>query len=484
MSAKENKAETLDSILIEAQNKIGHLFQEISQKNKGPLQNSEDLSTILYYFENLQNANKSFQEIFRIKREIMGVFRGILLLNNVELEINEKKKNFENFCNENIQKINSLNIIKSITKESKSYIDLIKNIQKNKKNSDELSKENFRLKEEFEKLKTKTDELNKENSGLKLNQAKKEENLLKNLIKNEDQLLDKHDEVLLKRKKRELSEKFGKEIQALKDKIQELENENMTLFTENLRMKGLEANYRDIKARLPTCLQKTIIPKMAIIFRKEILTIKEKYDEMNTKFKRLIEINEKLQQKFDNYKGNYIKYYQVYHSGNILNIYKEFFTSYNNNIDKKIIFENMKEGDMGLISIQFPEFYKYIDRKFLEKKIQMLLYNIMKLNQFAKIFLKIIIDIFPNPSSTDKDTLDINEQIHEIIDSLQTLDKKMNVETEKIRENLSIICDNSEDESKNLVGIFEKCFEFESECVNHIMNLDSKYIFFFNFIIF
>ena len=400
---------------------------------------------------------------------------------------NEMKKNIENLKNrENSEILNvSEKSHKNETNDSlKINNDIIYENQRLKQANDQYI-ENDRKMKENEKMAQKTiDSLKIANKELtdnlnKLQNAEKEaknqifnedlkENILNNLKKENTELIERFSNKILQEKqekRKKLQEEFNNQKLALLKKIEENQAKINNLEKENSEIK--EKN-----SKLEQIFSPKFENKIKALMKAKITLVLNNIDKnINQKLLKLQDELKNLTIKFQFYKQNYDNYHHFFHTSTVLLALRGIIIHDKGVSDNKILYESLTDSKKAQIEVTFPEQYRYIDKESVIHKIRCLLKNTVRLNQFAKIFYKIMTKFYPQSNSQDVVSKNINESFKNIWDSLDNIDKYINEEYVSIDKNYSEIM-NNDSPNKNLVEIFDKCFALESECVKRILDLE------------
>ena len=378
----------------------------------------------------------------------------------------------------------------TIEKESQEIEILKKELENSLKNTEKLTYENKQIKDNLQKYESEIENLKK------IPEEKSKQNKENMMISMNDlqqvngELLDKFQMKLLQDKlqqqKKKLQETFAKEKLQFEQKNKEnLEriNDNLEQINGNLeKIKSLEKENSELKNR--NFSQNEVFRKSGetLIKMSEFHLKKIKQNQANSEQKLSIALEKckKIKAKFLIYRKYFGKYQLFFHDSTLITIMKDFTINHLGYSDMKLLHEKLEPFTKAQIEIVLPEENKFIDRQSIEKKIDVMLNNIMKLNQFAKIFYKIMEKFHPNPNSRDSSTHRIDKGFEEIYEVLQKLDENMSHEYISINDKYNEIALDGFLPKKNLVEIFERCFRLESDCINKILNLESFYYYFFD----
>ena len=445
--SKENKK------LIEEVNFLKSEIEELKKRNSVLSQETEE-----------SKENKKLKaDADLIKSEIEEMKKKNIILNKQLLEDTEAlKSEIEELKKENRVLSQEAEKIKASTKMEtkeqpwnqekemfKSKLDeLVKSLETFKKKNDDLTKSIKNLTTENENLKKTLDsELNKENQNLNLN--KQDLNSIKTINK----------EVL-----KEYFTETTNKVARLEGENQELKDKNKS-FERYLKIhkESLEKIQKQFALMIET-FKNGAIQKIANL-HKVIGSLSMKYY--------------KLKDKFQLYKKKYEQYNAAYHLMNFVGPMKEFLMKDKESVDLRALYDDIRDSSHLQLQFSLPEKYKHIDRNFIEEKIQILLNNIVRFNQFAKIFFNVLKKMYPEPRSNDVATKKINESFQQIHQELQKIDSELNVGYEEMRQKYNEIKLNDR-MNKNYVEIWKKCIFLESETIKRILQLDSiDFILFF-----
>lgn len=345
------------------------------------------------------------------------------------------------------------------SKENKSKLEeLAKSLETFKKKNDDLTLSMKILKVENENLKKTLDEYNQN----QINELNKE---------NQDLNLNKKDLNCIKTINREVLREFFKETT---DKVVRLEVENKDLKDKNQDFERALKIHKENLESIPKQFAR-MIEKFKSGAIQKIANLQKAIANSSIKYK-------KLKDKFQFYKKKYEQYNTAYHLMNFVGPIKEFLMQDKESVDLKALYDDIKDSSRLQLQFSLPEKYKHIDRAFIEEKIQLLLNNIVRFNQFAKIFFNVLKKLYPNPKSNDVATKKVHESFQQIHQELQKIDNELNAGYEEMSQKYNEIKSNDGKINKNYVEIWEKCLYMESETIKRILQLDSINFLYFSFI--
>lgn len=425
-------------------------------------------------------TDKNFKEIIEItKEEINKIGRNTVDLqknnlsnlktidnDNKQDKKNKKLENTENMAE--LKKISYNQMLKqSPTNELKEIIaitkDQIVQIESNKNSAINIVEDPLKSKENASELSKKAFNSN-ENSKANRNS----EDLFNNLKILNIELVNNVTDNFLKEKKKKMKESFEIEKKILEQNSKD----------QSLKIKKLEAEKNEL---IKTIDKFREIPKDLKKFKESfdfnMDSIANNLNLVQKNFNNLAKNHLKLVEKFKTYQIMYKKYYSNYMSSNLIENLKKLIIHDRDYAENKIIYETLKDSNNGFIELLLPEQYKYIDRDYMEQKIDIILVNIMNLNEFAKVFLKIMIFFYPKPTSNDINSKNITKGFNDIHLKLKSLNDHMKTEhlsiLQKYRDSQLEVTKN-----KNYVDIFDKCLDLENYCINEILSLDGNFFFF------
>ena len=460
---KENKklkeeAELLKSEIEELKKKNRVLSQD-TEKSKENKKLKDEADLIISEIEELKKSNIILNEKLKENKKLIEDAESL------KSEIEElKKKNI--FLSQETEKIKASTKTEPWNQEKeifKSKLDeLAKSSETFKKKNDDLTKairnltaENENLKKTMDENQNENSELNKENQNLNLNQ--KDLNSIKTINK-------------------EVLKEFFKDTQ---DKVARLEGENKELKDKVARLEGENQELKDKNQAFERALKihKENLENIPKQFAFMIENFKESVIQKIVNFQKVMASSsgkyKKLKDKFQFYKKKYEQYSAAYHLMNFVGPIKEFLMQDKESVDLRALYDDIKNSSHLQLQFSLPEKYKHIDRAFLEEKIQILLNNIVRFNQFAKIFFNVLKKLYPDPRSNDVATKKLNESFQQVHQELQKIDNELNAGYEEMRQKYNEIKLNDGKMNKNYVEIWEKCIFMESETIKRILQLDS-----------
>ena len=480
VSKKLEIEKQINEEIKEKKESLDEIFNSLDQKNLSykKLTDSNGLNEIIDFLERKINCEKEMRDLRDIQSSMSGFFQGATIYSSPATNA-QKKNEFQKFFSDMNQKIITLKFLEGVDKNED--VDVVKLLTETSKKNEEFSKENKNLKETIaglDTLKKNNDLLSNKNKTL-TEEIKK----IKSLKDSQSGVIEKEniqkntnlDEALIKKVNQELLAEYDeKAFQQKKKKLKEfyegLEKENGDLKEKNTK---LEQSLKKVNEKLSD------LPKILNFMNQKFEDFKKKVAQpmvaMKKKLENYSELYRKLKAKFKIYKENYFKYSASYHVINFVLPVKDFLMYDRESVSVKALYDDIKDSSNLELQLTLPEKYRYIDKNFVDEKIQLLLSNIVRFNQFAKVFYNILKKFYPQTNSKDVFTEKINKSFGEIYEELKKLDTKMTNGYEDIMEKYKKIKFDQNSINKNYVEIWEKCLEMEYECINRILSLDSNY---------